>query len=99
MNTGMLQQQICAVINGIGGRITYRKEYGPLARLRYRIAGREPVIAIEALFLGERFGVILNRPAGYRHVLNKSTYRIIRCDTLEEFGRWFEEFKQRKLSQ
>lgn len=99
MNTGMLQQQICAAINSIGGKITYRKEYGPFARLRYRIAGREPVIAIEALLLGERFGVILNRPAGYRHVLNKSNYRIIRCDTLEEFGRWFEEFKQKKLSQ
>ena len=99
MNTKMLQQQICDIINNIGGKITYRKENGPFARLRYRISGREPVIAIEALLLGERFGVIINRPTGYRHILNKSNYRIIRCDTLDEFSNWFEAFKEKRLSQ
>ena len=95
----MLQGQICAMINNIGGRITYRKEYGPLARLRYHIAGREPVIAVEALLLGERFGVIIDRPEGYRHILNKSAYKVIRCDNVEEFRKWFDEFKYHKLNQ
>jgi len=99
MKAGILQKRICSIINSIGGKVTYKKEYGPLARLGYRISGKEPVIAIEALLLGERFGVIINRPTGYRHILNKSAYRIVRCDNVDEFNNWFEEFKLKKLAQ
>lgn len=99
MNTAILQKQICKVITGIGGRIKYTKELGLPARVLYFLSKKEPVINIEALFLGERFAVVIGEETGRRHAgtFNASGYRIMNCSSLEDFKRQFDAFKDEKL--
>jgi hypothetical protein len=99
MNTASLQKEICKVITGIGGRIKYKKELGLPARIYYSISRKEPVINIEALFLGERFGVIINDNNSHRNLnmFNSSGYRIIICNSLADFQEQFNRLKEEKL--
>lgn len=97
-NEGILQHEICKVITNIGGRIKYKKEMGFPARLYYYISKKEPVINIEAYFLGERFAVIIGgKMRKGKNMFNSSGYRIIVCDNLADFERQFNEFKEAKL--
>ena len=98
MKISELQSAICSVITNIGGRIKWKKELGLPARLYYSISRKEPVINIEALFLGERFAVVIgNNPRKGRSMFNSSGYRIIVCDSVPDFTRQFNEFKDQKL--
>ncbi|MFA6060383.1 MAG: hypothetical protein WC756_19435 [Taibaiella sp.] len=100
MDIALLQKQICKVITSIGGHIRYKKELGLPARVYYFISRKEPVINIEALFLGERFGVIINDNKGHknRNMFNSSGYRIIICSSLTDFKEQFNQLKEEKLN-
>ena len=99
MNIASLQKDICKVITDIGGYIKYKKELGLPARIYYSISRKEPVINIEALFLGERFGVIINDDNSRRNLnmFNSSGYRIIICNSLADFKEQFNRLKEEKL--
>ncbi len=100
MNTVLLQRQICKAITDIGGYIKWKKELGLAARVYYMLSGKEPVINIEALFLGERFAVVIDEKKVQRkHTVrfNASGYRIMVCDALTDFNKQFEAFKAEKL--
>ncbi|WP_118972529.1 hypothetical protein [Taibaiella koreensis] len=99
MDTAALQREICKVITGIGGYIKWKKEFGLPARVLYFFSGKQPVINIEALFLGERFAVVIGQNKGRRNtnMFNASGYRIIVCDTIADFKRQFDAFKAQKL--
>ena len=99
MNIALLQKEICKVITGIGGRIRFKKELGLPAKVFYLISRKEPVINIEALFLGERFAVIIGESKGMRNAnrFNASGYRIMFCNSLADFNKQFEAFKNEKL--
>lgn len=97
MDKQKLQSDICKVITNIGGRIKWKKELGLPARLYYFFSKKEPVINIEALFLGERFAVIIDEEKKSRRMFNTSPYRIITSASLEDFKRQFEAFKLEKL--
>ena len=101
MNTVLLQREICKAITDIGGYIKWKKELGLPARLYYLLSGKEPVINIEALFLGERFAVIIdeNKPQRTNVRFNSSGYRIMVCNAIADFRRQFDAFKAEKLSQ
>jgi len=100
MDTAALQRDICKVITSIGGYIKWKKEFGLPARVYYFLSGKQPVINIEALFLGERFAVVIGQNKGRKNsnMFNSSGYRIIVCDTLADFRRQFDAFKAQKLS-
>lgn len=99
MDIPLLQKQICKVITGIGGRIKYTKELGLPARLYYFLSRKEPVINIEALFLGERFAVVIGKNPARRHTntFNASGYRIMNCSSLDDFRQQFDAFKNEKM--
>lgn len=99
MEIALLQKEICKVITNIGGYIKYKKEYGLPARIYYFISRKEPVINIEALFLGERFGVIISDSKTHKHrnMFNSSGYRIIICNSLPDFQEQFNRLKAEKL--
>jgi hypothetical protein len=101
MNTALLQREICKAITDIGGYIKWKKELGLPAKLYYLITGKEPVINIEALFLGERFAVIIDENKRHRNsgVFNSSGYRIMVCNAIADFKKQFDAFKAEKLSQ
>jgi hypothetical protein len=92
-----LQYEVCKVISNIGGKIKWTKEYGFLARLNYYLSRKEPVINIEALFLGERFGIILTDQQIPGKIAS-SKYRIITASSLPDFKQQFEALKQEKLA-
>lgn len=99
----LLQKEICKVITGIGGRIRYKKELGLPARLFYFLSRKQPVINIEALFLGQRFGVIINEHTAtsrkHTNIFNASGYRIFICNSLSDFKEQFRIFKEEKLKE
>lgn len=97
-NIHQIQTEICQIINDIGGRIRYIKPYNVVAQCWYVLSSRAPVINIEALLLGERFGVIIGRPPGYRFILRKSTFKIFHVSGLADFKQQFQAFKQEKLA-
>lgn len=101
MEIALLQKEICKVITNIGGYIKYKKEFGLPARVYYFISRKEPVINIEALFLGERFGVIINGSTGHKNknMFNSSGYRIIICNSLSDFKEQFNRLKEEKLKE
>jgi hypothetical protein len=101
MDTALLQKQICKVITSIGGHIRYKKELGLPARFYYFISRKEPVINIEALLLGERFGVIItdNKSRRNLNMFNSSGYRIIICNSLADFQEQFNRLKEEKLKE
>lgn len=101
MEIALLQKEICKVITNIGGYIKYKKEFGLPARIYYFISRKEPVINIEALFLGERFGVIINDSKSRRNLnmFNSSGYRIIICNSLADFQEQFNRLKEQKLKE
>lgn len=99
MDITSLQKQICKVITGIGGHIKFKKELGLPARIYYFVSRKEPVINIEAFFLGERFGVIIDehKSRQNRNMFNSSGYRIIICDSIANFSEQFNRLKEEKL--
>lgn len=97
MDKQKLQNDICKVITSIGGRIKWKKELGLPARLYYYFSKKEPVINIEAFFLGERFAVIIDPERRGRRMFNSSPYRIITSANLDDFKNQFEAFKLEKL--
>lgn len=99
MDVAALQKQICKVITGIGGHIRYKKELGLPARIYYFLSRKQPVINIEALFLGERFGIIIQEKGSRfnRNMFNSSGYRIIICNSLANFNEQFDRMKEEKL--
>jgi hypothetical protein len=97
MEKSRLQNEICKAITNIGGRIKWKKELGLPARFYYFVANKEPVINIEALFLGERFAVIIGEHRS-RRMFDSSGYRIIVCNSIEDFTQQFNEFKYQKLN-
>jgi hypothetical protein len=99
MDVAALQTQICKTITGIGGHIRYKKELGLPARIYYFISRKEPVINIEALFLGERFAVIIEEEESRlnQNMFNSSGYRIIICNSLTGFNEQFDRMKAEKL--
>lgn len=99
MDIPLLQKAICKVITGLGGRIRFTKELGLPARIYYFLSRKEPVINIEALFLGARFGVIIGNNKGRKNanMFNSSGYRIIVCNSLDDFRAQFEQLKQERL--
>ncbi len=99
MDKQKLQNEICKVITTIGGRIKWKKELGLPARLYYYFSKKEPIINIEAFFLGERFGVIIDPEQRRRRMFNTSPFRIITSANLEDFKHQFEAFKLEKLHQ
>jgi hypothetical protein len=101
MDVVLLQKQICKVITSIGGHIRYKKELGLPARAYYFISRKEPVINIEALFLGERFGVIItdNKSRRNLNMFNSSGYRMIICNNLADFQEQFNRLKEEKLKE
>ncbi|RYZ51010.1 MAG: hypothetical protein EOP49_12675 [Sphingobacteriales bacterium] len=101
MDIAATQKQICKIITGIGGHIKYRKELGLPARLFYFISRKQPVINIEAYFLGERFGVIIDehKSRHNRSMFNSSGYRIIICNGVHDFNEQFDLLKAQKLSE
>lgn len=101
MDIALLQKQICKVITSIGGHIRYKKELGLPARVYYFISRKEPVINIEALFLGERFGVIItdNKSRRNLNMFNSSGYRMIICNSLTDFQEQFNRLKEEKLNE
>lgn len=101
MEIALLQKEICTIITNIGGRIKYKKEFGLPARIYYFISRKEPVINIEALFLGERFGVIISENKSRRHLnrFNSSGYRMIICNSLADFQEQFNRLKAEKLKE
>ncbi len=98
-NITRVQTEICHLINDIGGRIRFVKEYNAVAQFLYIFSGREPAINIEALLLGERFGIIIGTPPAYRYILRNSKHRIFHVKSLEDFKQQFHKFKQEKLAQ
>ena len=100
MDTEHLQKEICKVITGIGGRIKWKKELGLPARIYYFLSRKQPIINIEALFLGERFAVIIGENKGRKtsNMFNSSGYRIMVCNSLADFKKQFEAFKNEKLA-
>lgn len=98
MDKQKLQNDICKVITSIGGRIKWKKELGLPARLYYYLSKKEPIINIEAFFLGERFAVIIDQQRSSRRMFNTSPYRIITSTNLDDFKRQFEAFKLEKLN-
>lgn len=100
MDTATLQREICKVITDIGGYVKWKKELGLPARVYYFLSGKEPVINIEALLLGERFAVVIGENKGRKNanMFNASGYRIIVCNALNDFRKQFEAFKKEKLS-
>ena len=101
MNTALLQRDICKVITDIGGYIKWKKELSLPAKLYYLLTGKEPVINIEALFLGERFAVIIDEDRRQRTNtrFNSSGYRIMICNAIADFKKQFDAFKAEKLKQ
>ena len=97
MDKQTLQNEICKVITSIGGRIKWKKELGLPAKLYYYFSKKEPIINIEAFFLGERFAVIIDQERKNRRMFNTSPYRIITSASLEDFKKQFEAFKEEKL--
>lgn len=87
------------MITGTGGYIKWKKELGLPARLYYHLSGREPVINIEAFFLGERFAVVIGEHKGRSNarMFDASGYRIIICNGAADFLRQFEAFRNEKL--
>ncbi len=100
MDTAILQREICKAITDIGGYVKWKKELGLPAKLYYFFSGKEPVINIEALFLGERFAVVIGENKGRKNtnMFNASGYRIMVCNALNDFRRQFEAFKEEKLN-
>ena len=94
-----LQYDICKVISNIGGKIKWTKEYGLPARINYFLSKKEPVINIEALFLGERFGIILHDGSRPARVIKSSKYRILHAANLQDFKDQFEALKKEKLAE
>jgi hypothetical protein len=101
MDIARLQKDICKVITGIGGHIKYKKELRLPARIYYYISRKEPIINIEAFFLGERFGVIIEEQKLARKInmFNAGGYRIIICNSLPDFQEQFDRLKEEKLNQ
>jgi hypothetical protein len=101
MDIALLQKEICKVITGIGGHIKFKKELGLPARIYYFISRKEPVINIEAFFLGERFGVIISdqKSRGNLNMFNSSGYRIIICNSVADFQEQFNRLKEEKLNE
>lgn len=101
MDIALLQRQICKIITSIGGYIKWKKELGLPARVYYFLSGKQPIINIEALFLGERFGVIIGGNPGRKNsnMFNSSGYRIIVCNSLGDFQKQFDAFKAEKLKE
>lgn len=100
MDVARLQKEICKVITGIGGHIKYKKELRLPARIYYYLSRKEPIINIEAFFLGERFGVIIEEHKSPRkmNVFNAGGYRIIICNSLPDFQAQFDRLKDEKLN-
>lgn len=92
-----LQKAILEEIQNIGGRIVFNKQWGWLARAQYKVFGKEPIINIEALLLGEKFGIILGYSEKGRYLAKASRYRIFEVETLQEFKQQFGQFKSEKL--
>lgn len=88
------------MITSIGGYIKWKKELGLPARVYYFLSGKQPVINIEALFLGERFAVVIGENKGRKNtnMFNSSGYRIMVCNTLPDFRKQFDAFREQKLS-
>ncbi len=99
MDVAALQKQICKVTTGMGGHVRYKKELGLPARIYYFISRKQPVINIEAFFLGERFAVIIEEHGSRlnRNMFNSSGYRIIICNSLTSFCEQFDRMKEEKL--
>jgi len=100
MDIALLQKEICRIITGLGGRIRYTKELGLPARIYYSLTGKEPLINIEALFLGERFAVIIGHNRGRKNanMFNASGYRMIVCNSLADFKAQFDQLKHERLN-
>lgn len=92
------QQQIIQFIEKHGGKITWEKEFGIWAKLSYKIYRNEPKLNIEALFLGQKFGVIIHPlEEPIKKVYLSKNHKIFNVNSIEQFKLEFKEFKEEQL--
>ena len=96
-NIPILQKKIIDTITQVGGKVIWAKEHGFLAKLSYFIYKNEPKLNIEALFLGEKFGIVIH-PNKIKNIYQSRIHRIINVTSLADFKFQFDQYKISKLS-
>lgn len=92
------QEQIIQYIENHGGKITWEKEFGIWAKLSYKIYRNEPKLNIEALFLGQKFGVIIHPlEETIKKVYLSKNHKIFNVNSFYQFRKEFEEFKDEQI--
>lgn len=92
-----IQQQVKDIIEKKGGRITYEKDLSKVSLLKYKLVKKEPIINLEALMLGEKFGVIIGHPPNFEKVVNNDKYKIFHIQNADDFGYHFQLYINKKL--
>lgn len=94
-----LQGQIIELLHQYGARLTYEKDYDWIAAIRDFWKNQWPILNIEALLLGEKFGVLIGSPPGSDVLLANDKYRIFQVTNFEQFALEFNTFVKDKLAQ
>lgn len=92
------QEEAIQLIENHGGKITWKKDFGRWAKISYRIYKNEPKLNIEALFLGQKFGVIihpLDQPI--KKIYLSKNHKIFNINGLEQFQKEFTTFINESL--
>lgn len=92
------QEEAILIIEKFGGKINWTKDFGRWAKISYRIYKNEPKLNIEALFLGQKFGVIihpLDQPI--KKIYLSKNHKIFNINGLEQFQKEFTTFINESL--